>query len=502
LRFPLVAETIAGHMATTANTRPSAGPAARSWAGYLLALACAGAVAFAAGCGGEQGSSRNERATGDVEAQIVRKWHKRLDALPARKLVLISPHNESIASEFGWAFVVHYALAHGKRVNLEWRDVGGGSTGIVRYLRNVYDHSDTAEIDIVWGGGQVEFQKLAGEGLLEPINFAPDALANIPATFGGLEMRDPNNLWCGSAISGVGFLYNRQLLDRSGAKPPANWDDLAGPGCFDLICLADPMQSGSAALVYVMIVQSEPTWPQGWAKLLGVLGNAKRFVDSAGAAANAPAMGEAPIAACIDFYGTTRVAEAPDMLVYVSPKGQTAFSPDPIAILKNPPSPELAQAFVDFVLSKEGQALWALKVGDPEGPVRNALGRQPIRTDVYGIYAGRFSPWTINPYDSGSGMTLDTKMLNESFGPMRNLVRAAAIDNLPYLQAARKKLIETNFAPAMLTEFNRLPDNVATSQAVADMDKKLRDKTQAEKITSQWQQFFRDKYRKIVSGER
>jgi ABC-type Fe3+ transport system substrate-binding protein len=466
-----------------------------TWAVCLLALA------LAAGCGGQQGSSRNPRATEAVEARIVSKWHKRLDALPARKLVLISPHNESIASEFTWAFVVHYALTQGKRVNLEWRDVGGGSTGIVRYLRNVYDHSDTAEIDIVWGGGQVEFQKLAGEGLLVPIKFAPDALANIPATFGGLEMRDPKNLWCGSAVSGFGFIYNRPLVERAGLTPPRTWDDLAGGGCFGLICLADPMQSGSAAMAYEMIVQSAPTWPAGWAKLLGVLGNAKRFVDSAGAAANGPAMGEAPIATCIDFYGAIRVAEAPDMLVYVSPKGQTAFTPDSIAILKNPPSPELAQAFVNFVLSAKGQALWALKVGDPDGPVRNALGRQPIRSDVYDLYAGRFSPWTVNPYESGNEMKIDTEMLNLRFGVLRNLVKAAAVDNLQYLQAARRKLIETNFEPRRLAEFNRLPDNVATREAVAQVARQLRDKTQVEKLAAEWQRFFRDKYLKVVTVE-
>ena len=467
---------------------------ARIWA------VCLFAAAATAGCG-EQGSSRNERATEAVQAEIVAKWHKRLDALPTVKLVLISPHNESIASEFSWAFVVHYALAQGKRVNLEWRDVGGGSTGIVRYLRNVYDHSDTAEIDVVWGGGQVEFQKLAGEGLLEPINFAPDALANIPATFGGLEMRDPNNLWCGSAVSGFGFIYNRPLLERAGVAPPKTWDDLAGGGCFGLICLADPMQSGSAAMAYEMIVQSAPTWPQGWAKLLGVLGNAKRFVDSAGAAANGPAMGEAPIATCIDFYGAIRVAEAPDMLVYVSPKGQTAFTPDSIAILKNPPSPELAQAFVNFVLSAKGQALWALKVGDPDGPVRNALGRQPIRSDVYDLHAGRFSPWTVNPYESGSEMKIDTEMLNIRFGVLRNLVKAAAVDNLQYLQIARRKLIETNFEPRRLAEFNRLPDNVQTREAVAKVARQLRDRTQAEKLAAEWQRFFRDKYLKVSAAE-
>jgi ABC-type Fe3+ transport system substrate-binding protein len=469
----------------------------------ILATAAVAALAalFAAGCGGSQGSSRNPRATDAVEAEIVKKWGKSLDALPPEKVVIISPNNESIISEFTWAFVVDYALSHGRRVTVESRDVGGGGTGIVRYLRNVYDHADTAEIDVVWGGGQVEFQELASEGLLTPMDLPPDTLASIPAAFGGLEMRDANNLWCGSTVSGFGFIYNRPLIERAGLTPPRTWDDLAGPGCFGLICLADPMQSSSAAMAYEMIVQSAPTWPEGWAKLLGILGNAKRFVDSAGAATNGPAMGEAPIATCIDFYGAIRVAEAPDMLVYVSPKGQTAFTPDSIAILKNPPHPALAQAFVDFVLSARGQALWALKVGQPDGPVRNALGRQPIRTDVYDIYAGRFSPWTVDPYESGNGMTLDTKMLSKSFVPLRNLVRAAAIDNLPYLQAAKKKLIETNFAPNLLAEFNRLPDNVATPQAVAETDKKLRDKDQAEKITSQWQQFFRDKYRKVLTAE-
>ena len=502
LAFGAGGGTIARRMAMTDETPMPTIRAARPWAVCLLAAAGAAA---AAGCGGEQGSSRNPRATEAVQAEIVSKWHKRLDELPAVKLVLISPNNESIANEFSWAFVIHYALAHGRRVNMEWRDVGGGGTGIVRYLRNVYEHTKavpkTAEIDVIWGGGQVEFPKLASEGLLTPMDLPAETLAAIPARFGGLEMRDANNLWCGSTVSGFGFIYNRQLVERAGLTPPKTWDDLAGPGCFGLICLADPTQSSSAAMAYEMIVQSEPTWPEGWAKLLGVLGNAKRFVDSAGAAANGPAMGEAPIATCIDFYGAIRVAEAPDMLAYVSPKGQTTFTPDSIAILKNPPNPELAQSFVDFVLSAKGQALWALKVGDPEGPVRNALGRTPIRTDVFSLYAGRFSPWTVNPYESGNEMKIDTEMLKVRFGVLRNLVKAAAVDNLQYIQAARRKLIETNFEAWRLAEFNRLPDNVATREAVAQVAKQLRDQTQAENLAGQWQRFFRDKYQKVLTTE-
>jgi len=489
LRFLAAAETIARGMKAQLN---------------ILAIAAAGAVAAGAvGCG-ERGSTGNPRLTRAARAEIAKKWGKPLDELPADTVVVISAHNESITNEFTWAFVVDYALSHGRRVRVEWRDVGGGGTSIFNTLRNIYEQTrmrelpETSGIDVLWGGGPVEFEKLAAEGLLVPMDLPDKTLEHIPATFGGMAFRDANGLWCGSAVSGFGFIYNRPLLASAGIAPPRTWEDIASPACFNMICLADPTQSGSAAAAYQMIVQSEPTWPAGWAKLLAVLGNAKRFLDSAGSAANAPAVGEAPIATCIDFYGAIRVAEAPEALEYVSPKGQTAFTPDPIGILKNPPNPRAAQAFVRFVLSRRGQALWAVKAGDPAGPVRSALGRQPIRADVYDIYAGRFSPWTVTPYEAGNEMTLDTEFLGVSFGVLRKLVRAAAIDNLPQLRAARRRLIETNFDPALLAEFNRLPDNVATREAVATVAAQLGDKARAERITSRWQQFFRDKYRRIA----
>ena len=45
---------------------------------------------------------------------------------------------------------------------------------------------------------------------------------------------------------------------------------------------------------------------------------------------------------------------------------------------------EVSKHFVEFLLSKEGQLLWAKKPGTPGGPVERALRRPPIRQDVYG----------------------------------------------------------------------------------------------------------------------
>jgi iron(III) transport system substrate-binding protein len=462
-----------------------------------VCVAVSAGLLWTAGCGSESSAPADPRAAA-VDRQVRQKWGKGLDELPTATLNVISPHNENIRNEFQWAFSLHHAAAYGSKVSIVWRDVGGGSTAVLRYLLNVYGSAKTSKIDVVWGGGQYNFDVLAGKGVLAPMALADDVTANIPAAFGVIELRDPNRLWCGSAISAFGFLYNLPLLKRAKIAPPTRWEDLAAPACFDHICMADPTQSGSAASAYEMIVQSEASWPAGWAKLLAILGNTKKIKDSASGAANAPMLGESALAACIDFYGIVRVAKAPDVLFYVNPVGQTAYDPDPIAILKNPPSAELAQRFVDFVLSRRGQALWALKVGEADGPIRSALGRQPIRRDVYDHYKGKLLPRVTNPYEAGGDMKVDLTMRRVRFSVLRQLVRAAAIDNLQYLRAARKKLIDTNFEPKRLAEYNRLPDNVAEPAKIPAIAAGLADKAEAERITTDWQRFFRDKYKRVA----
>jgi iron(III) transport system substrate-binding protein len=434
------------------------------------------------------------------------KWGKPLADLPTVRLVAISPHNENIQKEFEQAFTLHHAREFGQRVHIQWHDVGGGGNAIGKYLRNVYAHSDTSKIDVLWGGGDFMFAPIAEEGLLEPMALSADVLANIPAEVGGIRMYDEKFRWCGSAVSGFGFIYNAGMLERCNIAPPQRWDDLGDARFAGLIALADPTQSGSAAVSYLMIVQSAPTWADGWAKLLGVLGNAKRFADSAGSAANGPALGEALVATCIDFYGILRVAEAPDELVYLSPPGQTIYSPDPIGILKGPPNRELAERFVAFVLSRRGQALWALPPGHPDGPARSLLGRQPIRRDVYDTYAGQMSPRIANFYRAGASLKPNEAMNKAGlYSVLKQLVRTAAVDNRNTLRAARRRLHELAADPAAQAEYDRrtadfvrLPDNVATLDDVARIRKQLKDPVQAELILTAWQDFFRSTYKRVA----
>lgn len=463
----------------------------------LTLVFCLCAAIVLPGCKGKD-SQPLEPWEAEADRKVLAKYGKSLAELPVAKLVAISPHNIDIENEYETAFSLYHAVEYGQRVDIEWRDVGGGSSAILRHLRNVYENSDRSGMDIVWGGGEHNFQRMAAEGILQPMDISSDALENIPGSFGGVEMVDKQKRWCGSAVSGFGFLYNRRLLKRMNLEPPEKWEDLGEPRFFSLVGLADPTQSGSAAASYQMIMQSGKSWEDGWAKLLSILANAKKFYAGAGDAAEALPSGEVALSTCIDFYGITRAVKYPETIVYVSPKGQTSFNPDPIAILKNPPNPELAQRMVSFVLSQRGQALWALPVGHPDGPVRASLGRQPIREDVYEQYSGQLSPMIVNPYAMGQSMNLDKELWSTSFGLLTDLVWAAAVKNLSGMRAAKEKLIETGFAAELTAEFNKLPDNIARREQIEGIADLLRDKKQRDIIVTDWIAYFRNKYSSIA----
>ncbi len=457
------------------------------------------AVLTLSGCGDKREPSRGQRASSSpLDAELTQKYGHAYAELPEEQLVVISPNNTDIEREYETAFSRHYALQYGKRVSIEWRDVGGGSSSIVQYLRNVYQNSDRSGIDVVWGGGDYIFATMAKEGILETLSIAPDVLANVPHMMGGLALYDRDHYWIGTALSGFGMLYNKQLLERLKIPLPVQWQDLGGPRFFGLVGLADPTQSGSAAASYEMIVQSAGSWPAGWARLLDIVGNAKKFYAGAGDAAEAVPSGEVVVATCIDFYGTNRVAKYPDTLVYLSPRGETAFNPDPVGVLENPPHPELARRFVDFLLSDAGQALWLLPPGAPGGPERTALGRQPIRKDIYRKYADRLSSATVDPYAAGQTLDVDAELWSDSFGLLRNLVWAAGVRSLDQLQAAKKKLIETNFDPERLALFNALPDNVADEAAIRKTYAAMQDPVERDRIVTDWVTFFRNKYERVA----
>lgn len=275
-------------------------------------------------------------------------------------------------------------------------------------------------IDVFFGGGTYDFAKQAtagrfvDSGLLQTHAdwFNDDG---IPLSYAGEEYRDKQGRWIGAVLSSYGIIYNRDALRRLGlTEPPKQWDDLASPRYFGEVALCDPTKSGSIAKAFENVIQQQMQrrlralssaaggndakavearavregWTNGLSLLQLIGANARYFTDTSQKPPIDVAAGNCAVGMCIDFYGRTQVESAQrrdgaGRLGYVTPIGGTVSSVDPIGLLRGAKNRGPAIAFMEFVLSMEGQKLWNFKIGTEGGPARYALRRLPVRRDYY-----------------------------------------------------------------------------------------------------------------------
>jgi len=230
-----------------------------------------------------------------------------------RTVVIITPNNESIRSEYGRAFEDWYRAKHGHRVHVDWR-IPGGTSEIGRYIDSEFIASfqnywqgalhrpwskvvessfsnrkvtlgpdpakDTPEqqarraflnsqigskLDLFFGGGAYDSQQAAGKGFLVDCGFLKehpemfgDGPGQIPKIVSGEPYWDPQGRWIGTVISSFGICYNPEALQRLEiAQPPKRWADLTSPQYFHAIALANPTQSGSVNKTFEMVIQQQ-----------------------------------------------------------------------------------------------------------------------------------------------------------------------------------------------------------------------------------------------------
>jgi iron(III) transport system substrate-binding protein len=292
---------------------------------------------------------------------------------------------------------------------------------IVREARAAFLASNVScGIDLFFGGGTYDFAKQAAAGRFVPtavLKNHPEWFTDdvIPRVYAGEEYWDKNGLWIGCVLSSYGIIYNNDSLRRLGVtEEPKQWTDLVSHRYFGEVALCDPTKSGSIAKAFENVIQQRmqqvlrrlqqesPSLPaaeaeaqavrEGWISGLQTLqligANSRYFTDTSQKPPIDVAVGNCAVGMCIDFYGRAQVEAVarrgePARLGYVSPPGGTVSSVDPIGLLRGAPNPQVAEAFIEFVLSMDGQRLWNGKPGTPGGPKQYALRRLPVRQDFY-----------------------------------------------------------------------------------------------------------------------
>jgi iron(III) transport system permease protein len=315
--------------------------------------------------------------------------HAQTDPLPgyaahADEVVVLTPHWEGIRFEFSNGFAKYWKRRTGRDVTMRWLDIGGTSD-IVKYISGQFKQSPNGiDIDLFFGGGADSFLELERQNLLAPVQVAPSILERIPQNISGVPLYSPERLWFANAISAFGLLYNKAAVRRLGLPQPRSWIDLSRPEYFDLVGAGDPRKSGSMHAMFEIILQGYG-WDEGWKILQKIARNVRNFTGTASQIGKEVATGEVIYGIAIDTYAGDIIRQVgADRLEYHLPDDFAAINGDCIALLKGAPNSEAASAFIEFILSEEGQLLWYAKKGTPGGPVRSELGKLSVLPAIYG----------------------------------------------------------------------------------------------------------------------
>jgi phosphoglycerate transport regulatory protein PgtC len=219
----------------------------------------------------------------------------------------------------------------------------------------------------MWASAPDAFEVLKKNSLLQ--KYAPKA-QGLAAKVGAYPVNDPDGFYVGFAASGYGVMYNTRYLRANSLPVPKEWDDLKKPIYFGHVGISAPSRSGTTHLTVETILQGEG-WDKGWASLSEIGGNLAQVSDRSFGVPDAVNSGQYGLGIVIDFFGLSAKASGfPVEFVYPS---VTAIVPANVGIIANAKNQKAAEAFVEFLLSEEGQQILL----DPK------IQRLPVRLATY-----------------------------------------------------------------------------------------------------------------------
>lgn len=272
------------------------------------------------------------------------------------RLVIVTSFSKDVTTPFAQAFEKKHP---GTRVEVQNRNTAAA----VAFLRE----TRSSPPDIFWASAPDAFEVLKKNALLRP--YKPKA-TGLAAKVGAYPVNDPEGFYAGFAASGYGIMYNTRYLRARNLTPPKEWDDLKKPMYFGHVGISAPSRSGTTHLTVETILQGEG-WDKGWASLLEIGGNLAQVSDRSFGVPDAVNSGQYGVGIVIDFFGLSAKASGfPVEFVYPT---VTSIVPANVGIIANARNQRAAEAFVEFLLSDDGQQILL----DPK------IQRLPVRFATY-----------------------------------------------------------------------------------------------------------------------
>jgi len=200
------------------------------------------------------------------------------------------------------------------------------------------------------GGPKADVLLLADAASMEALKKQDRLLPYPEAKVAGFDPAsyDAAKTYFGSKLITTGIAVNTSAKNR-----PASWADLAKPEYKGQIAMPSPLYSGAAAIM----LGTMSTRPDlGWSYFEKLKGSDAVAVRGNGAVLTAVANGEKTYGVLVDFMAFNAKAKGSPIEFIFPAEGNPAVT-EPVAILKATQNPAAAKAFVDFILSDEGQKL-------------------------------------------------------------------------------------------------------------------------------------------------
>ena len=199
--------------------------------------------------------------------------------------------------------------------------------------------------DVWFGGTNNPYDDAAAKGLLEQYD-AMNAVHLMKDMY-----KNPDGYWYGIYTGLLGFMVNRDELDRMGLEVPQTWDDLLKPEYKGLIWLSNYKTAGTPKLVANLMIQLKGH-DEGIQYLVDLDKNV--YTKSGSGPSKNVGTGECVIGIGFLHDGITQIVDnGYENVQLVVPQDGTTCEIGPVAIFKGAAHPNAAKLFVEYALSPD-----------------------------------------------------------------------------------------------------------------------------------------------------
>jgi iron(III) transport system substrate-binding protein len=265
---------------------------------------------------------------------LVAPAYAQSDAVSGRLVLYTSQPNDD-AQRTVDAFTAAYP-----GVEVDW--IRDGTTQVMARLEAEFA-AGNPQPDVLLIADTVVMEGLEAQGRLLPHPDA-DVSAYDPA------LMDPERHYFSTKLITTGIVYNTEA-----PFVPESWTDLLRPEAQGQIAMPSPLASG-AATIHMVSLTAHPDL--GWEYYEGLAAQGTNPQGGNGGVYRAVAGGEQMFGMVVDFLPIREIPNGAPVGFVFPEEGVSAVT-EPVAILSSAQNVPAAKAFVDFLISPEGQQLAA-----------------------------------------------------------------------------------------------------------------------------------------------